>query len=107
MNGFRRAQLTITAVTNAAVINGLVVIAQLNFFERMEMEKKKLSSHKNKRYFFPFFLNLIHHCPNMGVCIIGLAQCFLLFKECCAHCRWEGAKKNDIPRYGNELRQKS
>jgi hypothetical protein len=55
MNGFRRAQLTITAVTNAAVINGLVVIAQLNFFERMEMEKKKLSSHKNKRYFSPFF----------------------------------------------------
>ncbi len=55
MNGFRRAQLTITAVTNAAVINGLVVIAQLNFFERMEMEKKKLSSHKTRGIFSPFF----------------------------------------------------
>ena len=90
MNGFRRAQLTITAVTNAAVINGLVVIAQLNFKNGNGKKSYRLIK---QEVFFPPFLNLIHHCPNMGVCIIGLAQCFLLFKECCAHCRWEGAKK--------------
>ena len=66
MNGFRRAQLTITAVTNAAVIDGLVVIAQLQ-----EWKENELLSHKHQ-VFSPFFL-LIHHCPNMGV-RIGLAQ---------------------------------
>lgn len=56
MNGFRRAQLTITAVTNAAVIDGLVVIAQLNFFLKEWKWKKKSYRLIKQGVFFPLFL---------------------------------------------------
>lgn len=52
MNGFRRAQLTIAAVTDAAVIDGLVVIAHLQ-----EWKENELSSHKHE-VFSPLFFYL-------------------------------------------------